>query len=147
MLDQNRTDYFPHLTPSNTGMQNIRAILDRLEPRVTEVCYVTRTYLTRHGAGPFPTECSMKELGLETDDSTNIPNPFQGTLRYGLLDTEALLGRIREDFDGKLPGAACSLAVTHLNETGGCPENLREQFGRLYVSDGEESGSVRISGK
>ena len=38
MLDQDRKDYFPNLTPSSTGMKNIRAILDRLEKRDTEVC-------------------------------------------------------------------------------------------------------------
>ena len=56
MLDQYREDYFPHLTPSSTGMKNIRAILDRLEKRDTEVCYVTRSFFTRHGAGRFDTE-------------------------------------------------------------------------------------------
>lgn len=55
MLGQNREDYFPHLTPSDTGMKNIRAILNRLEKRDTEVCYVTRSFFTRHGAGRFDT--------------------------------------------------------------------------------------------
>ncbi len=146
LLDMGRLEVLDHTTPSHTGLAEPARILKGRDDDV-EACYVTRTYLTRHGAGPMENECEKAVISADMIDRTNVPNPFQGTLRYGLLDTEALLGRIREDFDGKLPGAACSLAVTHLNETGGCPENLREQFGRLYVSDGEESGSVRISGK
>lgn len=76
MLDQYREDYFSHLTPSSTGMKNIRAILDRLEKRDTEVCYVTRSFFTRHGAGRFDTESKeiAKHFGLY--DNTNAPNEF-----------------------------------------------------------------------
>ena len=65
MLDQDRDDYFPHLTPSSTGMKNIRAILDRLEKRDTEVCYVTRSFFTRHGAGRFDIPEFMASLAMD----------------------------------------------------------------------------------
>ena len=67
-------------------MKNIRAILDRLEKRDTEVCYVTRSFFTRHGAGRFDTESKeiAKHFGLY--DNTNAPNEFQGNFRYGWFD-------------------------------------------------------------
>ena len=156
LLDMGRLEVLDHTTPSHTGLAEPARILKDREAEA-EVCYVTRTYLTRHGAGPMEHECEKAAINADMIDRTNVPNPFQGTLRYGLLDTDALQGRIREDFGGKLPGAACSLAVTHLNETGGClagpgkredpGEAFGEHFDRLYASGGERFGSVRISGK
>lgn len=56
LLDQTNMDYFPHLTPSSPGMRNVADILQRLyAPAELEVCYVTRPYFTRHGAGRFDT--------------------------------------------------------------------------------------------
>ena len=78
-------------------------VYDQREPACrmmdVEVCYVTRTYLTRHGAGPFPEECGKDEINPDMRDLTNVPNPHQGTLRYGRLDEKAFIRRIREDFD------------------------------------------------
>lgn len=154
LLDMGRLEVLDHTTPSKTGLAEPARILKGREAD-TEACYVTRTYLTRHGAGPMEDECEKAAINADMIDRTNVPNPFQGTMRYGLLDADALLGRIREDFGGKLPGAALSLAVTHVNETGGClagsgekreaVEALGRHFDRLYVSDGEERKSVRIS--
>ncbi len=156
LLDMGRLEVLDHTTPSHTGLAEPARILKDREAEA-EVCYVTRTYLTRHGAGPMEHECEKAAINADMIDRTNVPNPFQGTLRYGLLDTDALQGRIREDFGGKLPGTARSLAVTHLNETGGClagfgkredpGEAFGEHFDRLYLSGGERFGSVRISGK
>ena len=158
LLDRNRRECLAHTTPSNTGLRNPAAMLEGLTGRTdTEVCYVTRTYLTRHGAGPFPTECSMKELGLETDDSTNIPNPFQGTLRYGKMDPEQLKVRIRADVscvpERVRKELRISLAVTHLNESGNkiladMEEDLQQfaaevQVEDLYLSSGMDRNSIR----
>ena len=74
MLDQDRADHFPHLTPSSTGMKNIRAILDRLEERDTEICYVTRSFFTRHGAGRFDTESADIAQLYGLYDKTNAAN-------------------------------------------------------------------------
>ena len=87
---------------------------------MVEVCYVTRTYLTRHGAGRFDEECDKAEINPDMVDLTNVPNPHQGTIRYGLIDKTALQKRIREDFDSEeLPQEfkkKKTFAVTHLNE-------------------------------
>lgn len=56
LLDQNNKKYFPHLTPSNTGIKNAKKIIEGIDwgdEINIETCYVSRTYLTRHGAGEF----------------------------------------------------------------------------------------------
>lgn len=111
-----------YTTPSFTGAENPAAMISRLPGKSNiEVCYVTRTYLTRHGAGPFEYECPKGEINPDMFDKTNIPNGYQGVLRYGKLDTEKLLERISLDFKkfGSISDARKSLAITHLNETDG----------------------------
>ena len=124
LLDQNNTEYFPHLTPSNTGCKNPLEIIsksfNKKENIKIEVCYVTRTYLTRHGAGQLDNECKREDINKDMFDHTNLPNLHQGTLRYGHLVTSDLLSRISEDFkifSNQYPfNLTCSLAITHLNE-------------------------------
>ena len=91
LLDEDNMEYFPHLTPSHTGLHNPYLILEDLGVSCpVEVCYVTRTYLTRHGAGRLDGECEKKEINPDMVDQTNVPNPFQGTLRYAKLDAGQL---------------------------------------------------------
>lgn len=118
MLDQNNMEYFPHLTPSNTGSKNPSKYLKNLNVDI-EIIYVTRTYLTRHGAGMFKTECSKDNINSSMYDKTNVPNPFQDTLRYGYMNLEDLDKRITDD-SKNIPNAKISIAATHLNETDGC---------------------------
>lgn len=117
MLDQNNKDYFPHLTPSNTGIKNPKAIIERVgwtEPLDIEVCYVTRTYLTRHGAGYLPRECKKEDINPDMIDETNVQNPHQDSLRYGMLDLYELYERCMNDLaEWKVKK---SFAVTHNNE-------------------------------
>lgn len=122
LLDQNNTAYFPHLTPSNTGSINPCNIIKSagLTDSDIELCYVTRTYLTRHGAGPLPTECDKVNINSQMRDETNEPNLFQGALRYGYMDTEDLYNRIHKDEANFTLPHKTSIAVTHLNETDDC---------------------------
>lgn len=140
MLDQNREDYFPHLTPSDTGMKNIRAILDRLEKRDTEVCYVTRSFFTRHGAGRFDTESKdvAEEYGLY--DKTNAPNEFQGVFRYGWFDLPEFMASLALDKKYIAKGERISIAVTHLDMTDGmvvCPTGklMPEDIAYMAMAD------------
>lgn len=119
---ENRADY-PHLTPSRTtSLVSVRRVAALPGPTDAEVVYVTRAYLTRHGAGPLPTECPKADINPDMVDRTNVPNPHQETLRYGRFDGEAVLRRTREDLAASreaLPGLRSAILVTHLNETGG----------------------------
>lgn len=132
-LDENNAQDFPHLTPSRTtsrvSAERIAAIPGETE---TELRYVTRTYLTRHGAGPFPTECSKAEINPDIIDLTNVPNPHQEVLRYGRFDADGVLARVQADLRLTreiLPGAIPAALVTHLNETGG------EMTGDMRLAD------------
>ena len=101
-----------HTTPSNTGMKNIVEIENSFSGDFyVEPIYVTRTYMTRHGAGEFKTECTKENIGNIGVDRTNIPNPHQGSLRYGILDFDELITRIRNDANRDF-----SIFVTHTNE-------------------------------
>jgi adenylosuccinate synthase len=97
LLDQDSPD-FPHVTRSKTGLHNVASLLDDagLKEWDLETFYVTRTYLTRHGAGPLPNATRGKPY-QGVVDNTNTPNEWQGTLRYGVLDVDALGKRIVAD--------------------------------------------------
>jgi adenylosuccinate synthase len=82
LLDQDRKEYWPHVTHSNTGMKNVRILCAQAGITEVEPYYVSRTYLTRHGAGPLPGE----NPALFYEDNTNVPHPFQGRLRFAPLD-------------------------------------------------------------
>lgn len=108
LLDQNNKEFFPHLTRSNTGMQNVRALCAQAGISEIEATYVSRTYLTRHGAGPLPGEDSS----LSFVDDTNIENTFQGPLRFAPLDINRLSARCTKDFGS----SHYRLALTHADQ-------------------------------
>lgn len=115
LLDQRHVQYYDNTTPSNTGIANPHIIIEKYLPSAdVEVCYVTRTYMTKHGAGDFECECDKSEINAHIEDKTNITNPYQGTIRYGRLDVDKLVERIKEDI-GSIDYNV-SLAVTHINE-------------------------------
>jgi adenylosuccinate synthase len=95
-LDQDAPG-FPHVTRSKTGLTNVMTML--AEAGITDplqAVYVTRPYLTRHGAGPLEHEtpgCPAQRFR----DETNVTNRFQGVLRFAELDLGDLRGRIRAD--------------------------------------------------
>lgn len=115
LLDQRHVQYYDNTTPSNAGITNPHIIIEKyLSDADVEVCYVTRTYMTKHGAGDFECECDKSEINAHIEDKTNITNPYQGTIRYGRLDVDELVERIKEDI-GSIDYNV-SLAVTHINE-------------------------------
>ena len=85
-----------------------------------EACYVTRTYLTRHGAGRLDNECKREDINKDMFDHTNLPNPHQGTLRYSFINVDELMQRISKDVQiiyKQYPhNLRCSLAIMHINE-------------------------------
>lgn len=122
LLSQDFGENEKHTTPSYTGAENPAKMIGELSgENQVEVCYVTRSYLTRHGAGPFEGECSKDEINPAMTDKTNVPNGYQGTLRYGKLSISELRERIDADFAKfhSISNARHSVAVTHLNETNG----------------------------
>ena len=149
LLDQNQTKYGNNTTPSNTGIENPHTIINKFLPNANvEVCYVTRTYLTRHGAGRFDEECDKSEINSSMEDKTNVPNTYQGSLRYGHLDKSELVNRIKKD----ITSIGCSdyivsLAITHVNEF--CNKELLSQkdFAINYLSCNETREGVMLNNK
>ena len=92
MLSETNKKDFPHLTPSITqfmGAQTELEFLYHYTDAQFEFCSMTRPYLTRHGAGPLPHECKKEELSDKIIDKTNMPNEWQGSLRFAPIDIEA----------------------------------------------------------
>lgn len=95
MLDQ-YMGQFPYVTRSNTGLKNV--VEFSIENNITElnVIYATRCYKTRHGAGPLKWELPDKPYE-NIIDHTNIPNEYQGTIRFAYLDLDVLQEAIDKD--------------------------------------------------
>lgn len=142
LLDQNRTEYGDNTTPSCTGVCELTELLTGLPLSGVslEACYVTRTYMTRHGAGLFKTECDKSSLfHTSVSDVTNQTNQFQGALRYGELLLNPLMNRIRMDslpLQGLPCGVKLSVAVTHADERQFDYFDLHEIADAIYISDG-----------
>jgi len=103
LLDMDR-GRFPYVTRSNTGLKNVATLAQEAGIDELSVSYVSRWYATRHGAGPLPFEQdTMPDEDFK--DLTNQPNAWQGSLRLGLLDTDALIAAVRTDLAdaGTLP--------------------------------------------
>jgi adenylosuccinate synthase len=109
------------VTRSHTGIRNALEVAAGAGLDALDITYVSRAYLTRHGAGPLANELQEKPY-IDIQDSTNVPNEFQGTLRFAHLDLDLLERTIRADFADALlhPGVAATLnlAVTCLDQVG-----------------------------
>ncbi|MBH0774966.1 adenylosuccinate synthetase [Nocardia bovistercoris] len=103
LLDEWR-GFHPHTTWSTVEPRRARAMLREIGARAYTLG-VTRTYATRHGAGPFPTE----------DPALDIPEPhnpfgrYQGEFRRGHADPILLRYAIA------VCGGVDGLALTHLD--------------------------------
>lgn len=93
LLDQDNKQFAPHVTHSHTGMNNVEILCEQAGIKDVEVYYVSRTYLTRHGAGELPGEDEF----MSFYDDTNLDNQFQGPLRFAPLEHLSLLRRIKDD--------------------------------------------------
>lgn len=133
LLDEDHEAYAPHLTSSKTGMHNPASFLAKRGLTLDEAIYVTRSYVTRHGAGPLPCETARAELPGVGADLTNQPNEWQGTLRFARHESmDAFFSPVERDKDSvhmfsSARDTKLSILITHLNETGN----------RLYFEDGE----------
>lgn len=107
LLDR-QVGFCPHVTQSTTTTANALTLLDEIGYRqpITRIG-VLRTYHTRHGAGPFPTEDS--NLTATMPDLHNGTGKWQGIFRVGYFD--AVLARYALAATNGVDG----LALTHLD--------------------------------
>ena len=124
LLDELNLEFAPHLTSSRTGTFEPARILRSLfgdDIPETEVIYVTRSYVTRHGAGRLPYEGQIDPTKYCFTDRTNVPNEWQGSLRFAPHgSTEEFTEAVLRDIEECDLSAQRTLLVTHLNETNGC---------------------------
>ncbi len=155
LLDKDNTFYGDNTTPTSTGWNNIAKTVNRhfdnSDEINMEVCYVTRTYMTRHGVGRFETECDKSLINAEMFDETNITNPFQDNLRYGELIIPNLVTRTSADFEkAKLNTLfnvkmTASVAVTHTNEYEIDYSRIRDKLiSNVYTSNSRTRDSVKL---
>ena len=152
LLDSEYLKFAPHLTNSRTGSYNPMNFCRKYLPgQSPELVYVTRTYVTRHGNGPLPYAGEFDPEKYSITDNTNIPNDWQGTLRFAPHGTaEEFLEPVIEDMkNAESADFTASLMLTHIDETNGevicCSGNTaaddflekisgREIFDRIYRS-------------
>jgi adenylosuccinate synthase len=113
LLDEDHR-YFPYVTHSHTGLKNVNMLAVENGIEALRVIYMTRAYATRHGPGPFAREVA----GLKYDDRTNVPNDWQGTLRFGHLDLDLLSETIQHDLTHAMVPVQPVLAITCLDQVG-----------------------------
>lgn len=97
--------FFPHVTPSRTDAAQALALIEEAGGAESCTLGVLRSYLTRHGEGPLPSESSAYEFA----EPHNSGDSYQGRFRQGAFDVPllqyALEKSIRVD----------ALALTHLD--------------------------------
>jgi adenylosuccinate synthase len=120
--------FFPHVTRSKTTFVNANTLLTEagFKGEVQRIG-VTRAYMTRHGAGPFPTE----DQNLRFEDH-NVYGPWQEGFRFGHLD--GILLQYAIDACGGIDG----FAVTCLDQARDTPF----RFCGLYTNAPEHPSFV-----
>lgn len=157
LLDSEITKDLIHSTPASVGAKMPAKYIDQnFSPKDNysiENFYVTRTYFTRHGKGRMGEngECKREDINPFMFDKTNITNPNQGRLRYGIIgeeDVKLMEKRIRYDashldicrpFNGDY--RKNNLVITHTNEFESQPlmDGVEKGFKgiSIYTSDNE----------
>ncbi len=131
LLDEWR-GFHPHTTWSTTTFANALELLSEAGVDRGDACRlgVTRTYATRHGAGPFPSEDPA--LAPLLPEPHNGTGRWQGAFRVGHLDLVLLRYAL------EVCGGADALAVTHLDTADRARDHLR-------VATAWRAGGTRIT--
>jgi adenylosuccinate synthase len=115
LLDEWR-GFHPYTTWSTTTFENAETLLREAgQPGAATRLGVTRTYQTRHGPGPFPTE----DPALAIPEPHNANGRWQGPFRLGHLDALALR------YAAEVAGGVDEVALTHLDSAAAREGELR----------------------
>jgi adenylosuccinate synthase len=109
--------FHPYTTWSTTTFANAETLLAEAGETAIRLG-VVRSYLTRHGPGPFVTE----DPTLELPEPHNRHGDWQGAFRAGHLDAVALRYAI------EIAGGVDALAVTHLDTAARSPLRLCRSY-------------------
>ncbi len=114
MLDMDH-GFFPNVTRSNTTSKNAMQIIKENGLPVPEICYVMRSYLTRHGNGFMPNESEI--LLKNNEKETNVQNEWQGQLRYGYHCSDMLKYALETDLAFSGHDTKKNFVITCLDQT------------------------------
>jgi adenylosuccinate synthase len=120
LLDEWR-GFHPYTTWSTTTFENAETLLRESGAKAVRLG-VTRTYQTRHGPGPFPTE---DQALSDIPERHNTGGRWQGPFRAGHLDAVAL------GYAAEVAGGVDAVALTHL-------DTARRHAKRLRICRGYE---------
>ncbi len=124
-LDEQAPD-FPHVTRSRTGLPNVMRLLSIAGiDTPLDVYYVTRAYVTRHGAGPLADELPGHPWCWDGPE-TNDENEHQGKFRYARFTTRHLAAVASAIMHDARVGARAHLVVTCLDQCKGGVDPLRD---------------------
>lgn len=137
LLDEGR-GFHPHTTWSTTLPTAAQQLLAHAGQSSARVLGVTRTYTTRHGAGPLPTEDTA--LDKQLPEPHNGEGIYQGSWRTGHLD--AVLLRHSAQLCRR-HGGLHAVAVTHLDSLHAAAGGVRIARRYQEVSDPFPLGRYR----
>lgn len=110
-LDQD-LGHFPHVTRSYTGLFGAIHAMGHFDVEEIQPVYVTRAYVTRHGAGPLEHDGEINSLAHF--DATNVPNTWQGSLRFAPLDLSILRHMITKDWMRSVDASRITILPPHV---------------------------------
>lgn len=133
-------------TPTHTGSENLIPWLKFVSGScAVNRYYVSRSYITRHGSG----ELYDEDPEMFFEDQTNIPNEFQGTIRFAPmseLNTQLLIDRITSDIKKINTEVKNNLVITHTNEiepsTEFIDKMMKLSFDQILFSNNKETIEV-----
>lgn len=121
MLDE-KFGFAPHNTWTDTTFNNADSILiDELDVHECLRIGCIRTYYTRHGQGPFPTE----DLSMHLPELHNIDEGFQGRFRQGHFDWQMFNSALT------IVDGVDYIAVSHLDYLPDLGIPVKEMLARL----------------
>lgn len=140
LLDQRRKEYYPYLTRSNTGVDNILEVLSTISYKIElEIFLVTRSYLTRHGDGPIFNEHTKPFSNINNE--TNPYNKYQGDMRYGYLNLDWYKNAIEETV-GKIEKSKLKNLTYSVNTAMTCLDHIEGNMKYSLDNDLIESDNL-----
>jgi adenylosuccinate synthase len=137
LLDE-KSQFFPHVTRARTGLTNVAILCKECKINNIEVTYVSRCYLTRHGAGPLPYEIIGK-IYPKIKDDTNVWNPHQGDLRYAPLNLDLMGHAIGKDLsEVKNLVSEANMALT-------CLDHLNDDSFKIILKNKEQTVDTKVA--
>ena len=111
--------FHPHTTWATINPRELIQDIERLNYSSPYVLGLTRSYMTRHGAGPLPSENTGFNADVNLPEDDNGWGRYQGSFRVGPLDLPLLSYSKgifqRGIFSAKLDG----IAISHMDLFGG----------------------------